>query len=423
MTPPGDPAKPDPSRPVFNMLVARQLDDAGTGNATYLAVLLRAARRAGMDVRIVFAPRRSFSNRPWLKLHPLFAGLADERVWPQSVTFGQTYWSLSPSVWGRFAVRIGREIARRLGLKLGDLTYVHRPLADPLPPREAAELAHACDRRPGAVACAEYSALGDMLPLLKHQKERGVLMHDMFSLRALSFQGSNAASNFTPITLEQEAGFVRGADVLFYASVNERAVLQKLAPQAKGLWLRPEVPAYRPVAASGAARAVFLGTRHAGNTDALHHLVDEIWPRVRAAMPGAELWVAGSACADLTSAQASAPGVKPLGRVEKLEMIGGASSIGLAPTRFASGVSIKVAEYLRLGMACVAYPVALEGFGSELSDLVDVVEGPDAFAARVVALMRDDALRAERAARGYAEAGKRLDNAEVVDYLRSAADA
>jgi hypothetical protein len=115
--------------------------------------------------------------------------------------------------------------------------------------------------------------------------------------------------------------------------------------------------------------------------------------------------------------------VKPLGRVEKLETIGGASSIGLAPTRFASGVSIKVAEYLRLGMACVAYPVALEGFGSELSDLVDVVEGPDAFAARVVALMRDDALRAERAARGYAEAGKRLDNAEVVDYLRSAADA
>jgi hypothetical protein len=82
------------AKPVFNMLVARQLDDAGTGNAAYLAVLLRAAQRAGMTVRIVFSPRRAFSNRPWLKLHPLFAGLADELCWPQSVRVGATYWSL-----------------------------------------------------------------------------------------------------------------------------------------------------------------------------------------------------------------------------------------------------------------------------------------------------------------------------------------
>jgi hypothetical protein len=412
-----------PAKPVFNMLVARQLDDAGTGNVAYLAVLLRAARQAGMTVRIVFAPRRAFSNRPWLRLHPVFDGLASEFHWPQSLRVGRTYWSLSPSVWARFAVRLGQEAARRAGLKLGDLTYVHSPLADPLPPGEAAELARACDRRPGAIACAEYSALGDMLPLLKRQKRRGVLLHDLFSLRALTFRDSTAHSNFTPITLEQEAGFVRGADVLFYASVNERAALSELVPGAKPLWLRPEVPEYPRAPASGPPRAVFLGTRHAGNTDALHHLVDEIWPRVRAAEPQAELWVAGSTSSDLSPTQAAAPGVKPLGRVAELSIIGGSSSIGLAPTRFASGVSIKVAEYLQLGMACVAYPVALDGFGSELDDLVDVVEGPDAFADRVVALLRNDALRTERAARGHAEAPKRLDNADVVAYLRAAAEA
>jgi hypothetical protein len=409
------------AKPVFNMLVARQLDDAGTGNAAYLAVLLRAAQRAGMTVRIVFSPRRAFSNRPWLKLHPLFAGLADELCWPQSVKAGATYWSLSPSVWGRFAVRLVQEAARRIGLKLGDLTYVHSPLADPLPPGEAEDLARACDLRPGAIACAEYSALGAMLPLLKRQKRRGVLMHDLFSLRALNFRDSTAPSNFTPITLEQEAGFVREADVLFYASVNERTALAALAPKPKHLWLRPEVPEYPAAPAVGAPHAVFLGTRHAGNTDALRHLVDDIWPRVRAAEPQAELWVAGSICADLTPAQASAPGVKLLGRVDNLASIGGASSIGLAPTRFASGVSIKVAEYLRLGMACVAYPLALDGFGAELDDLVDVASTPEAFADRVVALMRDDAGRTSRAARGFAEAPGRLDNSEVLDYLASAA--
>jgi hypothetical protein len=262
-----------------------------------------------------------------------------------------------------------------------------------------------------------------MLPLLRRQARCGVLMHDLFSLRELSFRDSAAKPNFSSMTLEQEAAYVKTADVLFYASVNERAALAARVPQAKPMWLRPEVPDYAPSTTGGPARAVFLGTRHAGNIDALHHLVDDIWPRVRVACPAAELWVAGSCAADLSPAQASAPGVKALGRVTDLTSIGGAFSVGLAPTRFASGVSIKVAEYLRLGMACVAYPVALDGFGSELDDLVEVAQTPEAFAARVVALLTDDAARTTAAARGYAEAGKRLDNREVVDYLRSASAA
>src|SRR5579871_90896 len=104
-------------QPVFNMLVARQLDDMGTGNATYLMVLLRAAKRAGMAVRIVFAPRRSFSNRPWLTLHPQFDEIADELSWPQSVRIGQTFWSLSARIWARFVWRAVKESARRLKLK------------------------------------------------------------------------------------------------------------------------------------------------------------------------------------------------------------------------------------------------------------------------------------------------------------------
>lgn len=409
-----------PAPPVFNLLVSRRLDDAGTGNAAYLAVLVRAAKQAGMTARFVFAPRRSFGNRPWVRLHPSFVDLADRIDWPRSVRLGDTFWSLSPLVWARFAARLVQEAAIRLGLRLGALTHVRSTLADPLSAGEAAELARACDRVPGAVACAEYSPMGAMLPLLRRQARRGVLMHDLFSLRELSFRDSASKPNFASMTLEQEAAHVRTADVLFHASVNERAALAPLVPQATPLWLRPEVPDYPPSPADGPARAVFLGTRHAGNTDALHHLVDEIWPRVRAAAPDAELWVAGSCAADLSPAQAGAPGVRPLGRVADLAAIGGASSIGLAPTRFASGVSIKVAEYLRLGMACVAYPVALDGFGAELDDLVEVRETPEAFAARVVALLADDAERKRLAARGYAEAGKRLDNRETVDYLRTA---
>ena len=83
----------------------------------------------------------------------------------------------------------------------------------------------------------------------------------------------------------------------------------------------------------------------------LKHLVDDIWPLVLKQRPDAVLKVAGSICADLTPAQAETQGVELLGRVQSLESISGSPAIGLAPTRIASGVSIKVAEYLMLGNA------------------------------------------------------------------------
>src|SRR5262245_11752366 len=116
-------AQEKPAR-VLNMLVARQLDAMTTGNGAYLMVFLRAVRRADLGVRIVFAPRRSFGNRPWFSIHPEFSKIAGEIVVPQSVRIGGRYWSLSPVVWARFAARLGQEVLRRTGLKLGGLTRV-----------------------------------------------------------------------------------------------------------------------------------------------------------------------------------------------------------------------------------------------------------------------------------------------------------
>ena len=113
------------------------------------------------------------------------------------------------------------------------------------------------------------------------------------------------------------------------------------------------------------------------------------------------------------------PGVRALGRVGDLASIGGPASIGLAPTRIASGVSIKVAEYLRLGMPCIAYPVALEGFGRALDDLADTVEGPDAFAARLADLLDDDAGRLKRSQKARDQIGARLDNEELAAVFRA----
>jgi glycosyltransferase involved in cell wall biosynthesis len=152
------------------------------------------------------------------------------------------------------------------------------------------------------------------------------------------------------------------------------------------VWVPPDAPDYQTSENTGEPRVVFIGTVHGGNAEALNHFLDDVWPKVRAKAPALDFWIAGSIGKTLTPARAAIPGLKVLGRVESLETIGGAHAIGIAPTRFATGASIKVAEYLLLGMPCVVYPLALEGFGNVLDDLVVSAPGPDALAAEILDL-------------------------------------
>lgn len=403
---------------VATLLLARQLDTVATGNGAFLMVFLRAIRKAGLVPRLVLAPRRSFGNRPWVRVHSDFLDIADEIVWPQSVRIKGAFWSLSPVVWARFFVRLVQEVFLRLKIDLGPLTRIHSPLGDELSGREAAALARASDRCAAALVIAEYSPLGPVLKRLRHRAPAGIFVHDLFSLRTEAFRARGEIPDYTPMTFEREVDLIRHADALFFASANERDRIGPSVAKSRLVWVRPEVPEYAPNPTAGPPRCVFLGTRHAGNTDAMKHLIADIWPRVRSRISDAELWIAGSTCKELTAEEAASPGVKPLGRVDDLATLGGAQSLGLAPTRLASGVSIKVAEYLRLGMPCIAYPVALEGFGQELDGLVDVVSEPDAFADRIVMLLQDADGRSIRSAKGMAEAPARLDNAPLVANLR-----
>jgi hypothetical protein len=71
-------------------------------------------------------------------------------------------------------------------------------------------------------------------------------------------------------------------------------------------------------------------------------------------------------------------------------------------------------------MPCIAYPLALRGFGGELDDLVDLAHDPQAMADRIVDLLPDEAERRRRGEAGQLAAAVRLDNQAVVDVLRAA---
>ena len=399
----------------MDILVQRQLQAISTGNDAYLETFLKVARRAGFRIRVIFAPCHSFGNKPWTRIHPRLGALIDEIVWPGAMRSGQTYWTVSPRVWWRFAKRLIIAMRMRLGEEIQVKSYLGRPL----PEHEKRAIANVVNAAPGRVTLAEYSSMGPVLDLVTAPTRKGVFSHDVLSDRVIRIRATGRELEFYPVTPEEELAWCRMCDFMVYASNNERESFGSRLGDLPSTWLRPEPEDYGDVpAGKGPSRIVFIGTTHIGNTDALHHFVDDIWPLVVARKPDLEFWVAGSAGKTLSAEQAGQRGIKVLGRVEDLRDVGGPYSIGVAPTRLATGISIKVAEYLMLDMPVMAYPLALEGFGAVLDDLVEVADTPEDFAERLIAMSEQDAAPAETVRQKKAAAQAALSNAEVEAFLK-----
>lgn len=400
----------------LDLLVQRQLDNVNSGNGAYLETFLRVAKAADLETRVIFAPYHSFGNRPWSNIHPRLSALIDKVEWPRSIRLGSTHWSLSLRVWSRFFVRAFKEVGYRLGLPKRIPSYLGRPMIL----AENKAIAKVCNADPAHITIAEYSSMGPVLDLISSNTRRGVFMHDLLSDRAKIWRARGEIPDLYEATREEEVNWCRSADLMIYASANELDKFQKELPNSKAVWLRPKPPSYKETTSTGTPHIVFLGTTHTGNTDALRHFLEDIWPEVRSRKPDLELWIAGSVGNTLSQDEKAEPGVKILGRLEQLEQIGGSDSIGIAPTRLATGISIKVAEYLMLDMTCVAYPLALDGFKSELDHLVTIASDESAFAEAILELANDDELRVSSAAKSRRNAELVLSNQAVVDFFKEA---
>lgn len=418
--------------PVAVVAVRRRLVSLKTGANVYLSVLLEELRQAGFAVHLVFAPESSFGEWASALVGESFVSRCDRISWSGTARFGRLFISLSPRVWGRFLRRLVVELGRAVGGAVGG-TAPNAPSrsGERLPAGEMRALAATIDRLAPRLVVAEYSALGGVLA---HVSASGavhaILLHDLFSMRAASMRAAVRPTDFADITLAEESGDCEPADLLIYASLEERAVLAPRLPGRAHHWLAPRRPFRAATLADhaeesvgGVAKALFMGVRHGGNLDALEFLMTEIWPLVIRRRPEAELCIVGEIGASLRPEWRRLDGVRVLGVVGDLSAFGGPDVIGLAPTRVASGISIKVADYLSLGMPVVASFVAIDGYGDNLHGGVETADDAASFAARVEALMADPTLRRELAARGRAAARAGLDNTALREALRAIAAA
>jgi glycosyltransferase involved in cell wall biosynthesis len=138
---------------------------------------------------------------------------------------------------------------------------------------------------------------------------------------------------------------------------------------------------------------VFVGGfRHPPNADAVRWFIDDVFPQVRAALPGVCFHcIGGDVPADIR-ARGEGEGVVVHGHVPDLDPYMDGCRISVAPLRFGAGVKGKVNLAMAHGQPVVATACAVEGM--HLVDGHDVLVADSAaeFAAQVVRLYQDQPL-------------------------------
>jgi len=147
---------------------------------------------------------------------------------------------------------------------------------------------------------------------------------------------------------------------------------------------------------------VFTG--HLGyrpNTDAVHHLIDDIFPLIRQERPVCSLTIVGGGADDSLLAR-RAPGINFTDWVPDIRPYLARASVVVAPIRMGGGTRLKIVEALSMAKPVVSTTIGCEGIDVRHAEHLLVGDSAEAFAEHVVQLLeRPDEAR-QLGARGAA---------------------
>lgn len=139
--------------------------------------------------------------------------------------------------------------------------------------------------------------------------------------------------------------------------------------------------------------ALFLGSAHDPNRQGFEWFVNSVLPIIQRDVPNFTLAIAGTVIQAIQDRGDDetlvADGVYPLGVVKQVAPLYRAAQIVIVPIRHGEGASIKTIEAFGFGKAVVTTSVGLRGLPQDIEH--PSFDGAEEFAARVVALVKDDA--------------------------------
>ncbi len=380
-----------------------------SGSTTYIVALLELLRRQGAQVTVLATTAESRSPRLAFRAVARF---------PEGVRFvAPGYrrlgaWYLLPlrlRAWGRAASRLAlrRRFLRWLpaGLQriFGDRLFQGAWDLTPPTPAEVELAVREIDRVDADVVLANYCLWG---PLLGDPRLRGrrtaILMHDLLAARVRRFEESGTPLDMPYLTEDEELRWLSGADTVLAAQPAEAEAIRGRV-QARVL-VAPVMlsPRALPEEAVMPGRCLFVGSNIAPNRTALAFLLEAVWPRVRTAVPGATLAVAGTVGRALDEGSRShglaSRGVEVLGVVPDLQAEYARAAVCVVPLRMGTGIKIKLLEALGFGKAIVSTSVGVQGMEAWAAEAIAVADDAERFAEAIVRLLTGDALRHERQA-------------------------
>ncbi|WP_127903580.1 glycosyltransferase [Solirhodobacter olei] len=133
------------------------------------------------------------------------------------------------------------------------------------------------------------------------------------------------------------------------------------------------------------------------NKDALRWYLNEVHPKVRAAVPEYEFRIIGRGdISDILPEQMD--GIKHIGEVDHIAPHVMAGAVGIAPALSGAGFRGKINQYAHLNVPAVASPLSAEGLAYIDGESILIAERPSDFAECVVTLLTDPETRRSIAA-------------------------
>ena len=211
--------------------------------------------------------------------------------------------------------------------------------------------------------------------------------------RGATLAGDPAAIAAAERTRERERAVYGAADVNVAISEVDGQATRELAPDVP-VQIVSLVEDFPTVVHDRSARSglLFVGNFwHAPNVDAVTAFHRDIWPLVRAAVPGIHLTVAGSAPPEEILALA-AEDVIVTGWVPELEPYMAQAMISIAPLRYGAGIKGKIVQAIAAGLPVVTTAIGTEGMGLTDGEHLLVADDPADFAAAIARLHTDEQL-------------------------------
>ena len=219
----------------------------------------------------------------------------------------------------------------------------------------------------------------------------------------------------------------RTADRVAAVSEVDAAVLQQLAPGLEPVvvpngvdmeFYTGSLPAPSEAEGPDANDLVFVGKMDfRPNVDAVLWFATEVLPLIHRQAPETRFWVVGQNPHTRLAPLADDPGIRLTGWVEDQRPYIAAAGVYVIPLRIGGGTRLKVLEAMAMSKAIVSTAMGCEGFDLVADQELVIADDPPAFAAAVLALLRDPARRERlgRAARRFA--GSRYDWSMIVPKL------